>query len=109
MAGYANDHYHSVDYDKKGNQYLDSALAFFPPPSFAYIYYSGLKSFKQNTTGEGASFFEKLLPTPSLTDHQLALTASTSTAIYLHKGDRDKAITLRLRAPVATTTSSPST
>src|SRR5258708_6940492 len=101
MAGYANDHYHSVDYDKKGNQYLDSALAFFPPPSFAYIYYSGLKSFKQNTTGEGASFFEKLLATPSLTDHQLALTASTLSAIYLQKGDQDKAIDLLIRATMA--------
>ena len=101
MAGYANDHYHSVDYDKKGNQYLDSALSFFPPQSFEYIYYSGLKNFKQNSSGEGASFFEKLLTTPSLTDHQLALTASTLSAIYLQKGDRDKAINLLIEATLA--------
>ena len=101
MAGYANDHYHSVDYDKKGNQYLDSALTFFAPRSFEYIYYSGLKSFKQNAAGQGAAFFEELLATPSLTDHQLALTASTLSAIYLQNGDRDKAIDLLIRATMA--------
>ncbi|HWK03208.1 MAG TPA: DUF6377 domain-containing protein [Puia sp.] len=101
MAGYANDHYHSVDYDKKGNRYLDSALAFFAPSSFEYGYYSGLKNFKQSSSGEGAPFFEKLLTTPSLTDHQLALTASTLSAIYLQKGDRDKAINLLIQATMA--------
>ena len=103
LAGYANDPYHSVEYDKKGNQYLDSALAFYAqaPASFEYIYYSGLRNFKQNRTAEAASFFEKLLATPTLTDHQLALTASTLSAIYLQQGDRDKAVDLLIRATLA--------
>jgi hypothetical protein len=101
LAGYTNDQYHSVDYDKKGNQYLDSALTFYPLESFQYIYYSGLKNFKQNSNGGGAPFFEKLLATPSLTDHQLALTASTFSAIYLQRGDRDKAIDLLIEATLA--------
>jgi len=101
LAGYANDHYHSVDYDIMGNHYLDSALAFYDPSSFEYNYYSGLKNFKQQNTRAAATFFEGLLASPALTLHQLALTTSTLSAIYLQQGDRDKAIDLLIRATVA--------
>jgi hypothetical protein len=101
MAAYASDNYHSVDYDRQGIRYQDSALAYYPPSSFAYIYYSGLKNFKQGKTREASDFFEKLLADPSLTDHELALTASTLSAIYLQKGDRDKAIDLLIQATIA--------
>jgi Domain of unknown function (DUF6377) len=101
LAGYASDNYHSVDYDIRGDRYLDSALTFFNPASFEYIYYSGLKDFKQNKLREAATYFEKLLANPSLTDHQLALTTSTFSAIFLQQGDRDKAIDLLIQATVA--------
>jgi len=101
LAGYDNDHYHSVDYDIKANHYLDSALTFFHPNTFEYIYYSGLKYFKSGNTARAAGFFEPLLARPDLTDHQLALTASTLSAIYLAAGDRDQAIDLLIRATVA--------
>ena len=101
LAGYASDNYHSVDYDIRGDRYLDSALACYSPASFEYNYYSGLKNFKQNKLPEAASSFEKLLADPSLTNHQLALTTSTFSAIYLQQGDRDKAIDLLIQATVA--------
>ncbi|MHA4811545.1 DUF6377 domain-containing protein [Flavitalea flava] len=101
MAGYANDPYHSVDYDIRGNQYLDSALNFYKPASFEYTYYSGLKNFKQGKVNEAATFFEKLTGSSGLTDHQLALTTSTLSAIYFQQGDRDKAIDLLIEATVA--------
>lgn len=101
MAGYASDNYHSVDYDKLGTRYLDTALTFYAPSSFSYLYYSGLKNFKQGNTREASTFFEKLMADPSLTDHQLALTASTWSAIYLRKGDRDKTINLLIQATIA--------
>ena len=101
MAGYASDNYHSADYDKLGAIYLDSALAFYNPSSFSYIYYSGLKNFKQGKPHEASVFFEKLMADPSLTNHQLALTASTFSAIYLQQGDRDKTIGLLIQATIA--------
>lgn len=101
MAGYANDNYHSVDYDKIGNQYLDSALAWYAPGSFEHIYYSGLKNFKQYKRTEAAGFFEQLMNRPGLTHHQLALTASTLSGIFLQQGDIDKAIDLLVQATVA--------
>ncbi|AXY76839.1 tetratricopeptide repeat protein [Paraflavitalea soli] len=101
LAGYANDHYHSVDYDIKGNKYLDSALAFYIPGSFEHIYYSGLKYFKKGNKKEAATFFDQLMVKPDLGYHQLALTASTLSAIYLQNGDIDKAIDLLVQATVA--------
>src|ERR1700759_1501462 len=68
--------YHSKNYDDIGSLYMDSALAFYPPASFEYAYYSGLRDFKRNHTDQAATFFGKLLDSGRLTDHQLALTAS---------------------------------
>jgi large-conductance mechanosensitive channel len=101
LAGYAGDNYHSVDYDLKGNSYLDSALAYFDKNSFEYNYYSGLKNFKQNKRQDAAAFFSKLLADPRLDQHQLALTASTYSAVYLQEGDIDKAIDLLIQATMA--------
>lgn len=101
LAGYDNDHYHSVDYDIVAGHYMDSALTYYDPASFEYKYYSGLRFFKKGNSEEAASFFEKLLARQDLTDHQLALTASTLSAIRLAKGNRDEAIDLLIRATVA--------
>ncbi|WP_315819337.1 hypothetical protein [Paraflavitalea speifideaquila] len=64
LAGYANDHYHSVDYDIKADKYLDSALTYYPSGSFEFIYYSGLKNFKQNKKKEAAVFLISSWPIP---------------------------------------------
>lgn len=101
LAGYANDHYHSVDYDIAGGKYLDSALLYYPPHSFEYNYYSGLKYFKENKTKEAAAFLEQLMGNSSLGEHQLALTASTLSGFYLQNGNMDKGIDLLIRATIA--------
>lgn len=101
LAGYANDHYHSVDYDIKGNSYLDSALTYYSPASFEYNYYSGLKYFKQGNIQQAAAFFNQLMTSTSLSDHQLALTASTLSGIYLQQEDIDKATGLLVQATMA--------
>ncbi|MFT3822663.1 MAG: DUF6377 domain-containing protein [Chitinophagaceae bacterium] len=101
LAGYANDNYHSVDYDIKAGKYLDSALTFYKPGSFEYEYYSGLRLFKQGDKKGSAAFFEKLMNNKSLDDHQLALTASTYSTIFLQEGNTDKAIDLLIEATIA--------
>lgn len=101
LAGYANDVYHSVEYDRKGNRYLDSALTFYTPGSFEYVYYSGLRLLKQNQEQAAATFFEQLLARPSLTPHQLALTASTLSSVNHEKGGMYKAIDLLAQATIA--------
>jgi Domain of unknown function (DUF6377) len=98
LAGYDDDHYHSVDYDIIGSRFLDSALLYYPEGSFEKTYYTGLKNLKQYKTGEALPFFEKLIADPNLTDHQLALTASTMSGIYLANNQPGKTIDLLTRA-----------
>ncbi|RFM27065.1 tetratricopeptide repeat protein [Deminuibacter soli] len=101
LAGYANDNYHSVNYDIEGSKYLDSALHYYIPGSFEAIYYNGLLNLKRGKTSEASHYLEQLMQQPGLTAHQLALTASTLSAIYQGKGDMDNAISLLIRATVA--------
>jgi hypothetical protein len=93
--------HHSVSYDEKANHYMDSALTFYPAHSFEYAYYSGLLEFKKNNTEKAARFLDSLLNSGSLTDHQLALTASTLSGIYSQKGMPQRAIDLLLIAAIA--------
>jgi hypothetical protein len=93
--------YHSAQYDDQGNRYMDSALIFYPHTSFEYIYYSGLRDFKTGQIDRAADFFQKLLDSKDLTDHQLALTASTLSGICQQKGQNTRAIDLMIRAAIA--------
>ena len=101
LASYDADNYHSVNYDIIASRYLDSALNFYPPGSFEKTYYSGLKLFKQGDVKGGGAYFEQLIKGDHLSDHQLALTASTLGGVYLRNGETDKAIDLLARAAIA--------
>jgi Domain of unknown function (DUF6377) len=92
---------HSTDYDQKGNAYMDSALTCYPPATFEYPYYRGLWDFKRNNDAEATSYFLKLLDGSGLTDHQLALTASTLSGVYLKNGRQEEAIDLMITAAIA--------
>lgn len=100
LASYDFDKYHSVSYDITGSHYMDSALAYYPASSFEKAYYNGLKLFKQANNAAAASFFEQLLANPQLTSHQLALTASTLSGIYLATGNNTRAIELLTQAAI---------
>jgi len=99
VANYDYDN-HSVNYDQQGNKYLDSALAFYPPGTFAATYYKGLLEFKRTNIDTAATLFRRLLAGP-LTDHELALTASTLSGIYAQKGDDPAATDLLITAAIA--------
>jgi len=106
LAGYANDHYHSVDYDIAGGKFIDSAIVFYAPGSFENNYYRGLRLFKESKTIEAADYLEKLMNDSSLSQHQLALTASTLSGFYLQKANMEKAIDLLIIATIADVRSS---
>jgi Domain of unknown function (DUF6377) len=93
--------HHSVAYDQKGNAYLDSALTFYPAGSFEAAYYHGLLDFKRNRTDTAAIFFQQLLAGDKLSDHELALTASTLSGIYAQKGPDQAATDLLITAAIA--------
>jgi len=102
LANYDSDgKHHSAGYDTQGNLYMDSALSFYPQHSFEYEYYSGLLYFKRSKLDSAAMFFDNLLKSSRLSDHQLALTASTLSGIYQQKGQTDEAIDLMITAAIA--------
>jgi hypothetical protein len=102
LAGYDKDGgRHSFLYDRLGNGWMDSALLYYPHESFEYAYYHGLRDFKTNNDTAAASWFEKLLDDKTLTDHQLALTASTLSGVYTQRGQTEKAIDLMIVAAIA--------
>lgn len=102
LAGYDDDgSRHSSIYVHLGNDYLDSALIYYPPASFEYAYYHGLMDFKTNKDSAAAIYFEKLMDNKTLTDHQLALTASTLSGVYNQQGMTEKATDLMIVAAIA--------
>jgi type II secretory pathway pseudopilin PulG len=101
LAGYVNDYNYSFEYDRLGNTYIDTALHYFVPESFEYKYYAGLKALKTNKLEEGLIQLEQLLNWPELSKHQLAITASTLSTVYLQRADTAKAIELLVRASIA--------
>jgi Domain of unknown function (DUF6377) len=101
IGSYDADKYHSVHYDFIASHYMDSALTHYPDGSFEKNYFTGLKLYKQGDTIGGGSYFEKLMATGKLTDHQLAVTASTLSGVYLQRGETDAAIGLLARAAIA--------
>ncbi|UAY51875.1 DUF6377 domain-containing protein [Ferruginibacter albus] len=101
VAAYANDNYHSADYDSAGSVYLDSAILYYPAGSFERTYYTGLRYFKQNKRDSAYSYFSSLLQQSHLSYHQYALAASTLSNIYQQHGDINKTIELLVKATEA--------
>ena len=101
LADYNSDQFHSPAYANRGNEYLDSALPLFAANSFERLYYTGLSSLKKGRMEKAYTNFQTLLNRPDLTDHQLALIASTLSYIYKLDGETNKAINYQIRAAIA--------
>ena len=101
LGDFDNDAYNTPAYTLRGNLYMDSALQLYPDGSFSHSYYTGLREIKTNQRDKALAVFWDLLRRPDLTGHQLAVTASTLSDIYIFKGTPDTAIILLVRAAIA--------
>jgi hypothetical protein len=101
LGDFDNDAYNTPAYIQKGNRYMDSALRLYPPGSFPSSYYKGLKDIKSSNRDTALAEFRELINRPGLSWHQLALTASTLSDIYIFNGQNDTAIDLLIRAAIA--------
>ena len=101
LASYDLDPGYSIAYDSKGSAYIDSALLYYTPGSFEYTYYKGLRFYKQFKNDSASLYFQNLMNATGLTNHQLALTASTLSSIYLQNKDTGTAIRLLTQAAIA--------
>lgn len=101
LGDFDNDDYNTPLYVRKGNEYMDSALMVYPPASFQYIYYKGLRAIKSAHPAEALATLGELMHRPTLSPHELAITTSTLSAIYIRNGQTDSAINLLIRAAIA--------
>jgi len=101
LGDFDNDAYYTPVYIAKGNLYMDSALQLYTPGSFFSTYYKGLKEIKSNHRQVAMLELWRLLSRPDLTDHEVALTASTLSDIYIYNSRPDTAMQLLIRAAIA--------
>jgi tetratricopeptide (TPR) repeat protein len=101
LADYDNDHFYAPRYIDSGNSYIDSSLTLFPQSSFEYIYYNGLKNIRSGNNDIALSGLKKLTESYPMTQHEVAVTTSTISDIYIQKGQTDSAIDLLLLAAIA--------
>ncbi len=86
---------YATEYNKKGSLYVDSALMLYPEKSFQYLYYNGLKNIKTGERNKAFLYFDTLtMHSGFLSLHQLAITTSTLSAIYIQNNQTDSAINL---------------
>jgi hypothetical protein len=101
LADYDKDDHYTNEYNKTGSLYIDLALSIYPEGSFQHLYYNGLKNIKTGDRDKALLYFDTLMHSGSLTLHQLAVTASTLSDIYIHNNQTDSAIHLFARAAIA--------
>jgi len=106
LADFDNDSYHSLGYVEMGNNYLDSALSLSIRGSFQYAYFSGLKDIRSGQKDRALGNYRQLLQRPGLSNHEIAVTASTLSDIYIQNQQNDLAIDLLIQAAMADISSS---
>ena len=101
LGDFDNDQYHTPIYNVQGSRYMDSALALLPVNTYQASYYRGLKELKAGNKDRASEMLTQLLNDPSLTQHQVAVTTSTLSDLYIRNGETDKAIQLLATAVIA--------
>jgi hypothetical protein len=101
LGDFDNDAYNTPAYTEKGNRYMDSALGLYPPGSFPSSYFRGLKELKTGNWALALEEFKELMNRTDLSWHELAVTASTLSVIYIYNDNTDTAISLLVRAAIA--------
>lgn len=101
LGDFDNDQYHTPIYNVQGSRYMDSALALLPANTYQASYYRGLKELKAGNKERASEMLTQLLNDPGLTQHQVAVTTSTLSDLYIRNGETDKAIQLLATAVIA--------
>jgi tetratricopeptide (TPR) repeat protein len=101
LADFGNDGYHKPGYIEKGNNYLDSALRLSVAGSFQHSYFTGLKDIRSGNNEKALANYTQLMLRPGLSNHEIAVTASTLSDIYIQNQQNDPAIGLLIQAAIA--------
>lgn len=101
LADFDKDGYYTNIYNKRANQYIDSATRLCSPNSFEFIYYNGLRYIKSGELKKAVRNLRYLIDHQRMSDHQYAVTASTLSDIYIQHNMADSAEILLVGAAIA--------
>lgn len=90
LGDFDDDKYYTPLYNNVGRKYVDSALKLWPHSSYEFLYYSGLKELRSGNKTTAFANFNELLQRSNLTLHQVAVTASTLSDLYIQQGKMKK-------------------
>lgn len=101
LADYVNDEYFASKYQKKGNQYMDSALDLMNQNTAAYWAANGLRRMKANDYEGALDAFNFLLSRYKISDHEYAIATSSLGYIYMLLDRDEEAIDMLIKAAIA--------
>jgi tetratricopeptide (TPR) repeat protein len=101
LADYDKDEYFTANYNQLAGSYIDSASRYCEPNSYSYLYYYGLKYLKAGNFKKAASNLNQLINNHNLSNHELAVTASTLSDVYIQTGKPEQAVGLLIKAAIA--------
>jgi tetratricopeptide (TPR) repeat protein len=101
LGDFVKDRYFTPRYNALGTAYIDSARVLCKPDSYLYLYLNGLKNLKTGNFREGLSDLSGLLKNYKLSNHELAVAASTLSFFYVSRNENEEAIELLARAAIA--------
>jgi pterin-4a-carbinolamine dehydratase len=101
LGDFNRDPYYTPLYVSRGNAYIDSARNLCKPGDFLATYLRALRNLKNENTIDAKNDLTQLLSSGKLTDHEVAVTASTLSHYYVVREDYNTAIDLLLRSAIA--------
>lgn len=101
LSDFDRDSFYTPRYIQLGNHYIDSARTLRKPGSYDYVYLNGLKNLKNENDEDALNDLNSILQGYELTQHQLAVVASTLSYFYITHNQSEKAIDLLIKAGIA--------
>lgn len=101
LADYDKDEYFTATYNQLAGHYIDSASKYCSPQSYSYLYYYGLKYLKAGNFKAATANLNRLINDHQLSNHELAVTASTLSDVYIQTGKPNPAVALLIKAAIA--------
>ena len=101
LGDFNQDQTYRPAYYTKALAYADTTLQFCQPGSYEYLSVQGFRAQKMGNLAAGEALYQQVRRLPSLTLHQLAVSASTTAYLYELTNQPEKAFELLLVAAIA--------
>ena len=101
LGDFNQDQTYRPTYYAKALAYADTAVQLARPGSYEYLSVQEFRAQKTNNLAAGAAVYQQILRLPHLSQHQLAVSASTTAYVYELAGQPAKAFELLLVSAIA--------